>query len=75
MLQVPFNILVWGSFKGSPLTMACHVLVTWTMQAHVQYLHTSAGMVFRIMQQCDFCCVSVLGNWKKIEIFRLMDDP
>ena len=40
--QVPFSILVWGSCKGSPLTMACHVpVMSQTMQAHVQYLHIS----------------------------------
>ena len=75
MIQVPFSILVWGSYKGLPFTMACYVLVVWTMQAHAQYLHIGAGIVFGITQQCDFHCVLVLRTWENLEIFRLTDNP
>ena len=44
-------------YKGSPLKMVCHVLVTQMTQIHMQYLYIGAGMVFGITQQCDFCCV------------------
>ena len=64
-----------GSCKDSPLTLACHFPVAQTIQTHIQYLYIGAGMVFGIIQQCDFCCVLVLGNWKNLDTFRLTDNP
>ena len=35
VLQLRFSILVWGSYKGLPLTMACYVPVVQTTHAHM----------------------------------------
>ena len=66
----------WCTFcKGLPLIMKCDVLIMQTTQVNTQSLHVGAGMVFGIMKQCNFCCISVLGNWKNLETFSLTHDP
>ena len=43
------------------------MLVAWIAQVHMQYLHIGAGIVFATIQQCDFYCVWVLGNWYSLD--------
>ena len=63
-LKDPFLVDLWAEcskcsgYKGLPLMIACHVLVTRITQAYMQYLHIGAGMVFGITQQCDLCLFS-----------------
>ena len=53
--------------------MAFYVLVVWMMQAQMQYLYIGAVMVFGIMQQYDFSCIWVLGDYN-LEMLRLTGD-
>ena len=52
-----------------------HIPVMQIMQVYMQYLNIGVRMVFGIMQQCDFCCALVLGNWENLEAIKLTEDP
>ena len=49
-------------------------------QPHRQYRHTHSTYIYVLGQylvshkKCDFCWVSILGNWENLETFRLTEN-